>query len=57
MIRLPSPHRLALLASAASLTTLAGCATASERPANALASLPAVAQVDERYQSYNVEMV
>lgn len=57
MIRLPSLCRLALLASAATLATLGGCATASERPVNALASLPAVAQVDERYQSYNVEMV
>lgn len=36
---------------------LAGCATVAEQPTSGLAALPAVGTVDERFLSYNVEMV
>ena len=37
-------------------TMLAGCATVPQS-SGPLSALPGVATVDERYQSYNVEMV
>ena len=57
MIDYSSLRLLGLSASALALSALTGCATTTAKPASVLSSLPKVAQVDERFQSYNVEMV
>lgn len=49
-----NPGRLAPLALA---TVLAACSTVPQPAASGLSALPQVAQVDERFQSYNIEMV
>lgn len=49
--------RSKVLAGAALLVTAAGCATVPPAGPSGLSSLRPVAEVDERFQSYNVEMV
>lgn len=57
MIDYFSLRLLGLSASVLAMSALTGCATTPARQSPVLSSLPKVAQVDERFQSYNVEMV
>ena len=50
------PVVLTVLLTALALPT-ASCVTNASNTAGALSRLPRIAQVDERFQSYNVEMV
>lgn len=48
---------LKFVAAAAVMTATAACATMALTPASSFSALPKIGTVDDRYQSYNIEMV